>query len=373
MGLRLLVLLWAWALLMLVVVDLFLNVDELDNVRPRAPLYRGMRRAAHGMVGERYWEADVSGPRAPAGSADTSVRTPGGEDGSRSPPAPTYRATAASAAELLPVLGAETEDPRALHVAMADLVALVRASPEAALDVMRSIEKGECSDLAAGRMLTCLAAAGTDACQRAVLGILENRELGLERRRQALRSLSTVRTPARAVDAALARLVEERGPLAGEALETWAIVAERAREEDPARFEPVAARVRELLETAHGPEQLRRVLRVTAHLGWPDVPTRVLDAATETDEGVRAAAMRALRRIDSPDADGRLLRSLREDRSEGVRRAALEALAFRQREGRLETDTLATASRAALRAAAEADPSPRIRRRAAQVLSRLDS
>ncbi|MHC5011611.1 MAG: hypothetical protein ACYTG6_11790 [Planctomycetota bacterium] len=50
---RLLLLLWAWAGCVFLTLDLFLNVEEFDAVRPRATLYRGMRVAAHRMVGER--------------------------------------------------------------------------------------------------------------------------------------------------------------------------------------------------------------------------------------------------------------------------------------------------------------------------------
>jgi len=51
-GLRLLILLWMWAGCVFLVVDLFLNAPGLDGIRPRSPLYRGMRMAAHEMVGE---------------------------------------------------------------------------------------------------------------------------------------------------------------------------------------------------------------------------------------------------------------------------------------------------------------------------------
>ena len=50
----LLILLWAWALCIFLVLDLFMNVGELDDVRPRSRVYEGMREAAHEMVGERY-------------------------------------------------------------------------------------------------------------------------------------------------------------------------------------------------------------------------------------------------------------------------------------------------------------------------------
>ena len=57
----LLVLLWAWAACMFLVVDLFWNVDEFEAVRPRSSLYRGMRIAAHKMVGEPVLESRLRG------------------------------------------------------------------------------------------------------------------------------------------------------------------------------------------------------------------------------------------------------------------------------------------------------------------------
>jgi len=59
--LRLLLLLWVWAILMFAVVDLFYNVPEFDQVRPRAELYRAMRYAAHEMVERPYTENDDFG------------------------------------------------------------------------------------------------------------------------------------------------------------------------------------------------------------------------------------------------------------------------------------------------------------------------
>lgn len=49
----LLALLWVWAGCVFLVIDLFLNVEEFDGVRPRARMYRAMRHVAHEMVGER--------------------------------------------------------------------------------------------------------------------------------------------------------------------------------------------------------------------------------------------------------------------------------------------------------------------------------
>ena len=58
----LLILLWIWVLCMVVVLDLFLNVEEFDGFRPRARLYRGMRVAAHEMVGEPVEDAEFRTP-----------------------------------------------------------------------------------------------------------------------------------------------------------------------------------------------------------------------------------------------------------------------------------------------------------------------
>lgn len=64
----LLALLWVWAILVFVVIDLFLNVEEFDRIRPGGRTYRGMRMVAHDLVGEKYEEleqAEVAGASTP--------------------------------------------------------------------------------------------------------------------------------------------------------------------------------------------------------------------------------------------------------------------------------------------------------------------
>jgi antitoxin component YwqK of YwqJK toxin-antitoxin module len=73
----LLALLWAWAILVFVVLDLFLDVEEFDRVRPDAALYQGMRRAAHKMVGT---------PDSGQGGSE-SLASSGGGSSDGSPPA----------------------------------------------------------------------------------------------------------------------------------------------------------------------------------------------------------------------------------------------------------------------------------------------
>jgi hypothetical protein len=67
----LLALLWVWALVIFMVVDLFWNVEEFDRVRPEARWYRSARYVAHRMVGEEYRERDEF-----TASLDADVRHP---------------------------------------------------------------------------------------------------------------------------------------------------------------------------------------------------------------------------------------------------------------------------------------------------------
>ncbi|MHC4959565.1 MAG: hypothetical protein ACYTGN_14455 [Planctomycetota bacterium] len=76
----LLLLLWVWAGCVFLTLDLFLNIEEFGGVRPRARLYRGMRVAAHRMVGEPYLEHEespVQAQRAPRRRVDREDRSPG--------------------------------------------------------------------------------------------------------------------------------------------------------------------------------------------------------------------------------------------------------------------------------------------------------
>ena len=68
--LTLLVLLWIWAACIFLTLDLFMNVREFDAVRPRARIYRGMRAAAHKMIGEPYLENDFAVASPPSASPD---------------------------------------------------------------------------------------------------------------------------------------------------------------------------------------------------------------------------------------------------------------------------------------------------------------
>jgi antitoxin component YwqK of YwqJK toxin-antitoxin module len=90
----LLALLWVWALCVFATLDLFLNIREFDVIRPRAPLYQGMRRAAHDIVGEPYEPAPAERVAAATPPAEDRVagpeRTVGGTDATLAVPSPRH-------------------------------------------------------------------------------------------------------------------------------------------------------------------------------------------------------------------------------------------------------------------------------------------
>jgi HEAT repeat protein len=59
----LLILLWAWVIVVFMTLDLFFNVSGFDSVRPRSETYRAARYAAHKMVGEEYVDGDFPNPQ----------------------------------------------------------------------------------------------------------------------------------------------------------------------------------------------------------------------------------------------------------------------------------------------------------------------
>lgn len=54
----LLALLWVWAILVFLVIDLFMDVEEFDRVRPELEIYEATRYAAHKLVDSGYSDSD---------------------------------------------------------------------------------------------------------------------------------------------------------------------------------------------------------------------------------------------------------------------------------------------------------------------------
>ena len=345
----LLILLWIWAGCVFLVVDLFWNVPEFDRVRPRAPLYGGMRRAAHEMVGERFraraGERDGVGiaffaaEREPARDADTVAEARRLLRLARDSAPPDRAAALAAFADCTgygarPVVRDALEDTDPA-VRAAAVEAIVRAG---ALDELRLLPPEALAELAARaqapRSLEQLraAVAGADTLDARLVALEEmaNR-YGLDARPDLLEQLRREDAEPRLRRAA-ARLLAMTGPDAIELL-----VRTMNERDEPAIQRGVAyglaelgaayrlvrlAEQADLRETAidalgrtrPGPELIRavrdpriddevraRLVRALGHAGvGASTLTRVLDEK-DAASSVRVAAVRAL--ADLHDAD----------------------------------------------------------------------
>lgn len=141
----LLVLLWIWAGCIALVLDLFLDVPEFDEVRPRAPLYRAMRSVAHDMVGEplpdeepvtrtvqRRWQSPRAEAPAVAWRDDALLvarpgsRHPGGKPDARTPQGEKLRSDLIEAAR-------SAGDPAERHAAVRSLARMFGRQADDAL------------------------------------------------------------------------------------------------------------------------------------------------------------------------------------------------------------------------------------------------
>ncbi|MHC4939769.1 MAG: HEAT repeat domain-containing protein [Planctomycetota bacterium] len=244
----------------------------------------------------------------------------------------------------------------------ARIVATLRRSPEEVDRLVRKVLEQGTSSLEAGRLLSLLAVAGTDDCQRGILSVVQAGKADIERRRQAIRYLATVAEPIREVDVVLKGMIDEFGPLASEARTVWAAVGGHVRDVDGARFDAAAERVQDWLESAAGDADLQAALGAVGHLGPSEVPIQVIDATRSVNPEVRLAAVRAMRRMGSPAADEAIARAMREDPCESTRLRALEILVHRQRQANRDPHP-------AVAHAARSDPSARVRTRATELLA----
>jgi len=115
----LLVLLWIWVVVVFLTLDLFLNVNGLDGVRPRAKLYRGMRVAAHKLVGEPIVDLDHGNIHGVARNRDVPGRPPTDAAGTLAAELAGVRAAADS--EYLRDRATQAEDPRVRIAALRQL------------------------------------------------------------------------------------------------------------------------------------------------------------------------------------------------------------------------------------------------------------
>lgn len=298
----------------------------------------------------------------------------------------------ATLAELVSAEAEGAPPPAALQRRLGDFARLDPAAADSLAAVLARTPVGSLSTRAIGQ---ALAAAGTEAAHTALAAVLRQRSDEPRVASLLVTLLGSARPVTAAAEAAVRELTLEGSEpeLEHAARLALGVLARHLAAESPER----AAAIVEELTAAHGPapagETARRLLLVLGNTGSPLALAPARAHLDDPSPGIRAAAVGALRFVRDPAAEMLILGTLVADSTPAVRRAALEALAFRpptaallaglsraarhdpepdlrlaavqtlwsNRAGRPEVEEL-------VRGAAERDPSAEVRRRAAWLL-----
>ena len=178
-----------------------------------------------------------------------------------------------------------------------------------------------------------LAGAGSPRAQAALRAVLATPEAKADAGSylRMLQRLTFVSKPTRETTAMLrdayaqARAADHVDEARAAAYSLGAAAGHLAKLGDAAGARENAAPIADALKRAKSPDDERSLLAALGNAGLADDEPLVASFATNDDQGVRAEAANALRKIDSPEARA-TLEDMVDDRSSSVGRAAIESL-----------------------------------------------
>jgi hypothetical protein len=228
-----------------------------------------------------------------------------------------------SLAQILTSLGAASGNDRDKVTKRArdyiSLSALLRQDQKARADAVAKIERGEPD---ADLLIDALGDAGDPASQKALTGLVEKGSLEPQRTRGALIALSLVEEPSQATVSALQSKLED--PVLGtQATYGLGAFAHALESTDPERSRSVLDLLINRLKASTKVADIARYLEALGNAGHPGA-LPVIDAyLADPDNSIRAAALRALRRIPGSGVDQRLASAMTRDPASGVRDVAV--------------------------------------------------
>jgi hypothetical protein len=179
-------------------------------------------------------------------------------------------------------------------------------------------------------LLNALAAAGNAEAQALLLEVARGEKFSTELRLVATESLFAVEQPSAETLRDLALLLDDAtvGDVAPYALGT---LARRAREQNDEALSAAGAKalVDHLAKATDGNDKLR-TLRGIANSGFSGALASVRPFLADADDGIRAAAMDAVRLMDVAEVDAIIEKSLRTEGATVVVRSALSAARMRK-------------------------------------------
>mgnify|MGYP000953399472 CR=1 FL=1 len=272
------------------------------------------------------------------------------------------------------------------------LSSLFRIQPETTKLASQTIVAGV-PEAVAKTVLGALSGAQSEAGQAALVDLLGEKKLSSDLRQNAVAVLGLSDTPSEATTEALHKALRDTDP---EVRSTAALALGNAAgaQRGASQVGAAEANVDELItlyQAAQTEDEQLLYLQAMGNAGDPRTLPLLQTALQSPSSAVRSAATQALRFINATPVDALLAQLLAQDSSSEVRRAAIFACSFRQivavlpsLQKALSSDKEATVRQDALqllarhreipavmqliRTAAERDPSPEVRRAAAELV-----
>jgi hypothetical protein len=200
--------------------------------------------------------------------------------------------------------------------------ALLRARPAEVRSAVRAIRRGS---VASVRMMSALAAAGTDEAQAALIALMSDKSLSESRRLDAGDSLFGIDVASPATTDALVAWLDD--PLLSmHAAYGLGTLARKLREAGQAdRADRMSRTLVVRLASARSLEDKARLLRGIANSAFAGAVPAVRPFLTDEDESLREVGVQALHLIVTPEVDGLLAERVREDKAPSVREEALQS------------------------------------------------
>jgi hypothetical protein len=212
------------------------------------------------------------------------------------------------------------------------LSALLRRQAGAVDDAKRRIRAG---DAMKNTLIDALGDAATPDAQSALTELAKDKTVGEADRQRALTALTFVEAPSEATVTTLTELIDH--PVHGiQARYGLGAAANHLATSDPERAKAVMKELTKRLQESQSPEQIVTYLRALGNAGDPASLPIIVPYLRHANMGVRAAAARALRKIQGPEVEKLLADVMRSDPGSMVRSSALDSCRDRSNSPTLE-------------------------------------
>lgn len=209
------------------------------------------------------------------------------------------------------------------------LRALILVYPKSCIELEQHLSKCRSDSRTFSLITSAIGSAGHAQAQAALSAVLQTRQNDVPALIRLISLLGMAHRPTAATEQTLQQYAAHASPaVASTARLALGVVAHDLRGEFPARAERIVRWLEQQLTTAGSPSEQELWLRALGNAGLERTLPLLRSFLNSGDASVRAAAVAALRWLDTPETAERLQNILTHDRDVEVRRQAAFALGF---------------------------------------------